>query len=223
MWDAHFRARNTDHRWTEEQATESAIRRIENNFAYYTKWKGKSRFVNKHPRNSLRIPFLMAGWPDAKIVCLQRDPRAVVWSLVCRMRKESWRSKYPLGQFARPPGWREIDAEPDIVKRFALASVAIHETIQDDLNRCVPDDQLHTVRYEDFAADCKRTLAGAWKACDLPRDEAALENVPEELTNMNMKWRRDMRPNDIATMTPIVEPMLTDLGYAEGASVMAPA
>lgn len=223
MWDAHFRARDTEHRWTEAQATESAIRRIENNFAYYTKWKGKSRFVNKHPRNSLRIPFLMAGWPNAKIVCLQRDPRAVVWSLVCRTRQEEWRAKFPLGQFARPPGWREIDAEPDIVRRFALASVAIHETLREDLKRCVPAAQLYTVRYEDFVEDCRGIYAAAWSACELAPDEAALQQVPERLTNMNSKWGSQMSADDIATMEPIVEPMLSELGYASGASVTAPA
>lgn len=218
MWDARYRARDTDHRWTAEQATESAIRRIENNFAYYTKWKGKSRFVNKHPRNSLRIPFLMAGWPDAHIICIQRDPRAVVWSLVCRTRREHWRSKYPLGQFARPPGWREIDAIPDIIERFAGAVVATHATLGDDLGRCVPAGQRHTVRYEDLAADCGATLARVWKSCGLSRDEEALGDVPEGLTNMNGKWRRDMKPGDISTMLPIVEPMLSDLGYARNVS-----
>ena len=220
MWDARYRARDTDHRWTEEQATESVIRRIENNFAYYTKWKDKSRFVNKHPRNSLRIPFLMAGWPDAHIICVQRDPHAVVWSLVCRTRKEQWRSKYPLGQFVRPPGWREIDAIPDIVERFARAVAATHETLRDDLDRCVPECQRHIVRYEDLAADCRATLARVWKSCGLSLDEETLSEVPDQLTNMNIKWRRDMNPADIATMTPIVEPMLSDLGYTENASIM---
>ncbi len=116
MWYAHDRAWDTNHRWTEEQATESAIRRIENNFAYYTKWKGKPRFVNKHPRHSRRVPLLRAGWRDAHIICVQRDPQAVVWSLVCRTRKRRWQSNYSLGQFARPAWWREIDAIPEIIE-----------------------------------------------------------------------------------------------------------
>jgi hypothetical protein len=223
VWDPRFRAKDTDHRWTEDDATEAAIRRIENNFAYYTKWKGKPRFVNKHPRNSVRIPFIMAGWPGARIICVQRDPRAVVWSLVSRTRNERWRHKYPLGQFARPPGWREIDAVPDIVERFALASAATHETLRDDLKRCVPSKHRHIVRYEDFVKDCHGALVKAWKACELPGDEQALEDVPRRLVDMNGKWRKAMSRQDIATMEPIVEPMLNELGYAEKATVKASA
>lgn len=215
VWDPRFRAKDTDHRWTEAEATAAAVRRIENNFAYYTKWKGKSRFVNKHPRNSVRVPFLMAGWPDARIVCVQRDPRPVVWSLVCRTREESWRQNYPLGQFARPPGWREIDAVPNLVERFALASAATYETMRDDLARCVPAAQLHVVRYEDYVKDCRGVLARAWEACELPPDDRALQGLPARLTDMNTKWRTAMSADDITIMEPIVEPMLNELGYAD--------
>lgn len=215
VWDPHYRARDTDHRWTEAQATDAAIRRIDNNFAYYTKWKGKARFVNKHPRNSVRVPFLMAGWPDAHIICLQRDPRAVVWSLVCRTRAESWRSGYPLGQFARPPGWREIDARPDLVEKFSLASVAIHETMRDDIARSVPAGQLHSVRYEDFVKDCHGVLKGLWEGCGVEFKPRAVAEIPETLVNMNAKWSREMKPEDIATMEPIVEAMVNELRYDE--------
>lgn len=223
MWDPRFRAKDTDHRWIEAEATEATVRRITNNFAYYTKWKGKQRFVNKHPRNSVRVPFLMAGWPDAHIVSVQRDPRAVVWSLVSRTRQEGWRSRYPLGQFARPPGWREINAESDMVRRFSLAAAAIHETLQADLNRCVPDEQLHVVRYEDFVVDPRGVIDAVWRECGLDGDEQALKQIPVRLTNMNSKWKRAMSVDDIAAMEPIVEPMLNDLGYAAKRAIKASA
>ncbi len=223
MWDPKFRAKDTDHRWTEAEATDAAVRRITNNFAYYARWKGKSRFVNKHPRNSVRVPFLMAGWPDAHIVCVQRDPRAVVWSLVSRTRKEGWRGKYPLGQFARPPGWREINAEPDMVRRFALAVAATYETLQADLKRCVPNKQLHVIRYEDFVADPRGAIGNLWRQCGLEPDDVALKQIPARLTNMNAKWSRDMSAKDIAAMESIVEPMLNDLGYAAKRAIKASA
>lgn len=218
VWDADYRSSEKDHRWTDEDADEKTIRRIDSNFAWYTQWKGKARFVNKHPRNSLRLPFLMAGWPEARIIVVERDPRAVVWSLVSRVRREKWRRRYPLGQFARPPGWHEIDGIPDIVERFARTARAIHRTLHRDLRRCVPLEQRHTVRYEDFTADPRASLRAAWAQCDLEVSNDLLSALPVKLRNMNYKWKREMDRAHIAAMLRILRPMLRELGYPTRAS-----
>ena len=107
-WDPKWKKVEVSHRWSSDRATPKEIRRIDNNFAYFTKWKKCERFLNKCPRNSLRIPFLMKGWPDAKIIYIQRDPRAVVNSLVNETRRDSFRKVDPLGRFARPDDYDAI-------------------------------------------------------------------------------------------------------------------
>jgi uncharacterized protein (TIGR03032 family) len=58
------------------------------------------RFLEKTPKNSLRVPFLHAIFPDALFIYLYRDERATISSML-----EAWRS----GRFAtypELPGWQ---------------------------------------------------------------------------------------------------------------------
>lgn len=58
------------------------------------------RMLEKTPKNSLRVPFLAAAFPDARFVLLERDPRAVLSSML-----EAWRSQR-FTTYAQLPGWR---------------------------------------------------------------------------------------------------------------------
>lgn len=73
------------------------------------------RLLEKTPKNSLRVPFLAAAYPDALFVYLYRDPRETISSIL-----DAWRSgrfiTYPdlPGWTGLPwslllvPGWREL-------------------------------------------------------------------------------------------------------------------
>ena len=45
------------------------------------------RFLEKTPKNTLRVPFLRTVWPDARFVMLVRDPHAAIGSML-----EAWES-----------------------------------------------------------------------------------------------------------------------------------
>ncbi|HEX2642245.1 MAG TPA: sulfotransferase, partial [Thermoanaerobaculia bacterium] len=63
------------------------------------------RLLEKTPKNSLRVPFLAAAYPDALFVYLYRDPRETISSML-----DAWRS----GRFATYPdlpGWSEPGRE----------------------------------------------------------------------------------------------------------------
>ena len=214
VWDPRWRAFDNEHRWLADRATPQALRRINNNFAYYTKWKGCRRFVNKHPRNALRVPFLRAGWPDAYLILVQRDARAVANSLLEITRREKRRHKLPLGGFARPEGWRAIDAIADDMEKFARMTAAIHRTLTDDIARHADPARLFEVRYEDFAADCRGVLRRAFAFCDVPVDDRALANrVSEKLENRNFKWAKSRTEAEIRTMHRVLAPVLIESGY----------
>jgi len=213
-WDPHWRRPNVSHRWTEARATPKEIRRVENNFAYFTWWKKCKRFLNKCPRNSLRLPFIMKAFPDAKIIYIERDPRAVVNSLVNETRRDTLRSADPLGNFARPDDWKAIIAHENDVERFALMVKSIHETLAEDFARCVPTDQVFRVSYEDFANDCRGVIRRACVFCDVPTDEEALgAQVQERLENRNYKWAQQRTAEEIAIMDRLLTPMVVQLGY----------
>lgn len=213
VWDPRWRTFDNEHRWTAEQATTATLRRINNNFGYFTKWKGCKRFINKHPRNALRVPFLSAGWNDCFLINIKRDPRAVANSLLSITRRERHRQNLPLGGFARPEGWREINAIKNDMEKFCRMVVKIHETLQSDLNNIADRSKLFEVSYEDFAADCRGILRNAYQFVDIEVDEKALSSVPEKLENRNYKWARTRTRDEITTMYEILGNIVLETGY----------
>lgn len=69
-----------DDRLTAEHATPRVREHIRNAFAKHVRSQGKSRLVEKTPSNCLRLPFVRAIYPDAKIVLVVRDGRSVIAS-----------------------------------------------------------------------------------------------------------------------------------------------
>ena len=65
---------------TERHARPAVIRHIQRRFDSFVRQLGKDRLVEKTPSNSLRIPFIHAVYPDAKIVLVIRDGRSVLRS-----------------------------------------------------------------------------------------------------------------------------------------------
>jgi len=215
-WDPHWTRTGVSHRWTEERATPKEIRRIDNNFAYFTHWKKCERFLNKCPRNALRIPFLLACWPDAKIIYIECDPRPVVNSLVNETRRDAFRQADPLGRFASPDDWRELAKIENDVERFCRMVLSIHGTLSDDLDRCVPAEQLYRVSYEEFGTDCRASIRAACDFCEIKADEQSLTSfVPEKLENRNYKWLKQRAEVEVTTIREHLDELAAELGYVD--------
>ena len=65
----------------------------------------KSRFLSKHPRNSLRMEFLDEIFPGSWFLHLIRDGRAVARSLLEMRERHGGHDRY---WGIRPPGWRDL-------------------------------------------------------------------------------------------------------------------
>ena len=102
------------------------------------------RWVDGHPRNALRVPFLAAVAPDAQFVYVHRDPAEVVPAML-RVWTAGSRVAYPdLPEWEGPPwslplipGWRELSGLPlpEIVVEQWLR---ITGTLLDDLDALPP-------------------------------------------------------------------------------------
>jgi uncharacterized protein (TIGR03032 family) len=77
------------------------------------------RFLERMPKNALRVPFLAAAFPDALFVYLYRDPRETISSMldawragrfVTYARLPGWEG--PKWSFLLVPGWRELSGRP---------------------------------------------------------------------------------------------------------------
>jgi hypothetical protein len=80
VWDRYFRAAPDDER-TEADATPEIKKWIYRNFSKFKKKKKCTVLIDKSPRNSLKIPFILKIFPRAKFIHILRDGRDATLSI----------------------------------------------------------------------------------------------------------------------------------------------
>ena len=174
------------------------------------------RFLEKTPKNALRIPFLAAIFAEARFIFLYRNPRDNISSLL-----DSWRSgrfvTYPQlpGWTGQPwshllvPGWRQLTGGllAEIVARQWRTT---NEIILGDLE-ALPRARWTAVDYETFLADTPGELRRLCRFADLPygprMDELARRPLKASRYTLTAptpeKWRRN--EGELATILPATE------------------
>lgn len=179
-------------------------------------WDGlrPARFLEKTPKNALRIPFLDRLFEDARYVFLWRDPRENLSSIIEAWKAGRWVT-YPTLEgwegpwsLLLPPGWQALKGVP-------LAQVAAYqwrqtnETVMDDLSR-IPAHRRHVLRYDDLIAEPARTVRQLADYCDIRFDAALHQRTlaplpPSRYTDTppaTGKWRANAE---------LIEPLLPGL------------
>jgi hypothetical protein len=187
------------------------------------------RLLEKTPENCLRLPFLQALFPDARVLFLTRDGRANVHSLL-----EGWRQPHLFPGYRTPvpvtspgqtrgrwaftliPGWRELVDRP-LEEICARQWVACNAAVLD--YAATPGAlPLLTVRYEDLVAEPDATLSDVARFLDLRPEE--IPAIGRGLPEVNVvsapgaeKWQAEAEA--LGRVAPILAPMMTRLGYGE--------
>ncbi|HEV7922907.1 MAG TPA: TIGR03032 family protein [Thermoanaerobaculia bacterium] len=158
------------------------------------------RMLEKTPKNSLRIPFLKAMFPDAFFLYLYRDPRATMSSML-----DAWRSgrfaTYPElpGWIGHPwslllvPGWRSLIGRP-------LAEVVAHQwtaatrLMLDDLE-ALPGDSWCVASYDRLVSDPQAEIARLCEFTGIAFDRTLTAPLPHARHTLTPpspeKWRRN--------------------------------
>lgn len=151
--------------------------------------RGRSRFLAKYPRLSLRVEWLDALFPDAFFVWMRRDWRAVVNSTVKRKRK---RAAYEERWFGvRIPGWEELRGASDEEQSAAIFRAVTLE-LEAQARRLGP--RMVATSYEELCAAPRATLRRLCAACGLPRSPRLEAGELPPFESANDKWRRDLEP-----------------------------
>lgn len=131
------------------------------------------RFLEKTPKNALRIPFLCRVFPDAQFVFLHREPRANISSIM-----EAWRSgrfvTYPQlpgwqgapWSLLLPPDWQSVDSE-DLAAIAAFQWRAANQRILDDLAD-VPAARWCAISYEQLSTDTAAVVRSVCEFIGVP-------------------------------------------------------
>ncbi len=201
--------------------------------------------VEKTVSNTLRIPFLLEAFPKAKFVILTRDGKPVVesaarvWtetpSLTYRLKKlcfagiPEWKYLWWYLRNMMTGGKRE-DAKPVWGPRYrgieddlqteplevvcARQWVACNEAILRD-QETIPEDQKFQIRYEELVSDSS-VLEELCDFIGLKNAETVLSRYGDSVeSGMNNKWEKAFSASLLSQLSPIMNPVLSKLGYTE--------
>jgi len=125
------------------------------------------RFLEKTPKNSLRVPFFNQIFPDARFIMLWREPRDSLGSIIEAWRSGRWITYKHLDGYAGPwslllpPGWRDMNGR-SLGEIGAFQWEAANRIALDDLQQ-LPRSRWIVINYADLIADpaaCIRGICG---------------------------------------------------------------
>jgi Sulfotransferase family len=203
-----------------------AARRIRRSF-FLTAGKNK-RLLDKTPRNSFRVPFVDALFPDACFVFLQRDGRENINSLINAWRTSRYRT-YRLAhsipgvdpswwKFVLYPGW-QADASGPLEVVCARQWQTSNEHALAALSP-LTNKRWIRVRYEDLVDRPVAEVGRVMEFLEVAYDETVRHRAAATATTpINIvtppergKWKRE-NPSEIEAVLPLIHETMAALGY----------
>ena len=166
----------------------------------HLRWQGKSRFLTKYT-GWPRFDFLRRLFPDAHLVSIDRDPRAVVASYM----KQRW------GYKDKP---REYEGLPPD-QRVAI-QVERYLSYYDARKRHAEGRDYVGVQYEHLVADLVGTVREICRRVDLPftaRFERRLRTF-EIHGDSNEAWKKNLSREEQHLLSKLLQKPLDEMGYA---------
>jgi hypothetical protein len=143
------------------------------------------RWLEKTPKNSLRIPFFDRLFPDALFVFLWRDPRENLSSIIEAWKAGRWVTYPGLKEWdgpwsmLLPPGWQELRGRP--LEEVAAAQwERTNRTVLGDL-RALPRGRWLSVQYGELLSDPRATVKAICQFAGIEFDDALSSRVESEL------------------------------------------
>jgi hypothetical protein len=189
----------------------------------------KSIWGEKTPRHIFRINDILTRFPDAKVVCMSRDPRAVVASY------RDWQNQGGF-DFERDPGHREaLEAEQNRVRRsYHPATISMLWRAQANAALKAREQwgphKVYLQRYEDLVVEPERELRQLTEWLGLSFEESMLE-VPMHNSSYERfaqkqgitrtavdRWKTKLTPGEIRIVDRICKSVMQSLGYETQAS-----
>ncbi|MFN2557324.1 MAG: sulfotransferase [Nitriliruptorales bacterium] len=217
--------------WASDRATAEDIAAGERGYLY-TAIRHISqglRFIDKTPKNVLRLPYLAALFPDATFVFIKRDGPDTVSSLI-----EGWQARRGISyrlptaldlaeyrgrlwSYILPPGWRER-ARSSFAEVAALQYVRSNETALVD-RQYLPAGSWVEVAFERLVAEPVLEVSRLLERFDLPPSERVLDRarhlnehpVGAVSPPRPEKWRD--RAHEIGRIIPQLKATTVRLGY----------
>lgn len=159
---------------------------------------GPARMIEKTPKNSLRVPFLAAAFPDSCFVFLHRDPRETLSSMMEAWASARFRTYPNLPDWPRrdwslllTPGWRDwrgLPLEEVVARQWAATSGFLVGDLE-----ALPPERVRAVEFEALVTEPERTVTALCESLDLGWDRALAGPLPPSPSVISPprpgKWR----------------------------------
>jgi len=176
---------------------------------------GVRRFLEKTPKNALRIPFFNQMFPDAQFIFLWRDPRENISSMMEAWRSGQWRTYPKLEGFdgpwslLLPPDWRAMSGKP-LHEVAAWQWRQTNNIMLDDL-QSLPRERWTALEYADLVRDPAIAISKLCQFLNLSVDITLGQRLSAPLPAARYtltapaaeKWRSNEA--EIATVLPSVQ------------------
>lgn len=237
LWETYHPS--TQPRWMSHAIEPGSITAAERRVVYWVvrAISESRRYLDKSPRNAVRVPYLQSLFPDASFVFLKRDGRATVSSLITGWRSESKvfggvDVRTPLEidgysgtawRFVAPPGWRAFATGHTLAEVCAFQWVAVNEALLDAREHVDPARWME-VAYERFVDAPIEETASLLQRLGLDADAAVLDRAANLDRNVSKvavtpprpdKWREE-HAEEIERILPLIAPTMRRLGYTPG-------
>lgn len=208
----HGNAYRRDHRLVASDLTPAIADYIDRTFAEFLDRSGRSRLVEKTPSNCLRLPFVHALFPDARIINIIRDGRPVVRSAIAIQRipvprrllftriletpLRDWPAYVPL--FLRTVWRTNVLRRPaqfwgvqppgweswlDLPPHVVLANQwQVAVRTSMEDGRRLPKENYKEIRFEDFMANPEGMISELAAFCELQGEEVMIRYAREEIS-----------------------------------------
>jgi len=188
-------------------------------------WEGNHeraiRFLEKTPKNALRIPFFAKLFPDALFVFLWREPQESISSIMEAWKSGNWITYPQLRDWGGPwsmllpPGWRALKGRP-LAEVAAFQWSSTNSIVMDDLAALDARRRL-VIRYDQLLSDSATAVESICKFADIDFDTALRSRVANALPHARYtqtapradKWRENAA--DIEPLLPHMEATLQRL------------
>jgi len=167
---------------------------------------GSLRFVEKTPKNALRVPFMEKVFPGARYIFLFRDVRANLSSMIEAWRSRRWVTypqlpgwRGPPWSLLLPPGWQTMNGRA-LEEICAFQWRCANQTVIEDLQQ-IPRQRWTTINYQALLDEPLKTVEGLCEFADLELDRRLQERLQKPLPLSRYthtppsadKWRRNER------------------------------
>ena len=161
------------------------------------------RFLEKTPKNALRIPFFCSLFPDAQFIFLWREPCGNISSIIDAWQSGNFKTYNGLEGFdgpwslVLPPDWKSMNGRP-IEEIAAFQWNSVNKSIVDDLN-ALPTSRWTVLEYDELTSQPTQAIEQLCAFMGIEVDESLRQRLSSALplsrytqtAPMRTKWHRN--------------------------------